>query len=457
MKSALNLVALALLAVGLEVNAQPENPKSAVSGVVLNPDGTRAGGATVVMVTGKPWHGIAWFAESTQGKPDPRGEGLIVAQTDQQGRFVFQNPARPNSVFMLAESGCAWRSVPVLATNPIATLEPWIVLSKDSERTPAEELVRYLSHNFNEINEWLYSVRDEASIPEQYRKRGAFERGPLDAPNVYARRALIAQGTNAWPTIPLLVDTLFNTNRGARMGQSEAVQVLASIRADASPAWPLVKQRLANRSEPVEAIAWFLDHKLGWPMDQVEPQAQRFALLALAAIGPAAGASSAAVFPRILPLINSNSNEIQMLAWEAIGAVGSGSSNAVPVLERMLKDSTEYPNLRMSAGVALAQIQPSNTNVLRVFREGLRDERAIMRVFSAEGLNRLGISPDEYLPAITNTLDHKLVTVRCTALKTLAKLGSRARATMPQIEKLTTDENEKVRTAASEALKSVAN
>jgi hypothetical protein len=446
------LIAVALavaLAVAPPTDAQTQNPKGDLSGVVLNPDGTPAGGATVVLVTGKPWHGLPWIVENVEGKPDPRGEGLVVVQTDRQGQFVFRKPVNPVRFIILAESGRT--SALATTTNSSFRLEPW-QFSAYRNGDSLEDLAGNLMLEDNSpIEEWLGAgvIATEPLIPEEYRRK-TFTHNPFDSPIIKARKELIKQGTNAWTVIPQLVDNLLNTNHGKMQGQYASALILGSIRADESPCWPLMKQRLANRSEPVDAFGFFLQHGIDWP-DRVNPAAQRFSLLALAAIGPPAGSPDKTALPGMLALVNSNSEELRPLALEALGSLRSGGSNAVPALEKLLNDPMEYPSIRMPAGVALAQIQPADTNALRVFREGLRDERTVMRVYSAEGLRRLGADPDEYYPALTNALGHKLVTVRCAALNTLGQLGKRALDAKPLIATLTTDDNETIRNNAIKA------
>lgn len=418
------------------------NPPMALSGRVLQPDGSPAGGIAVFLTRGN-------FAQPPMAGLLPKGEGILAFQTDSDGWFIL--PPTPPSylICMMGPFGCTETRVSTLATNSTFQLEPWIDPKNDPQKKSLEALVKDLSVSISAVYEWLYILRNEASIPEEYRKHALPSIGIWNEPHDKARAVLIKRGTNAWPAVPMLVETLVTTNAWYP-AKYDVVQVLAFIHADQSPEWVQVKGKLANRAEPVTALTRLCNGKTDM-MTPVYPELKRFALKALKEIG--APAKPAVL--NMLPLARDDSAETSQLAFEVLEALGPAGSEALPTLEKWLKDPSEDAQIRLAAGLAISKIQPTNSIVLEVFRQGLHDEHAVMQVRVAEGLCQLGGDPSEYFGTVTNALNHKLVTVRCIALGTLSHLGAKARPARAQVESMTVDQNEKVRLAASQALKAI--
>jgi len=90
-----------------------------------------------------------------------------------------------------------------------------------------------------------------------------------------------------------------------------------------------------------------------------------------------------------------------------------------------------------------------------LLRQGLQDPRSAVRVAVARGLWRLKSHAEEVLPVLAALLNHKLASTRAGALKGLCEMGCGARPCVSEVQRLTSDENESVRGAASEALKKI--
>lgn len=270
--------------------------------------------------------------------------------------------------------------------------------------------------------------------------RAEFQGGQLRS---QARMELIAMGKIAWPAIPALMNALHERDPSIRV---MAADVLAKVKANESPIFEKLKPGLKDDERAAQAFRWLLkgNDEFGRPYDR------RFALMGLAACGPAARVA----LPEMLELAQGKQQEghdLRVSALAAIDALGSEAKGTLPALKQIIRDPEEWPEVRAAAVSATAAIAPNNADLIALLQPLLADERSLVRIAAANALIER-VPPDALLPILTNALSHKLPTIRRAALDALARLGRPARPARPAIENLLSDENESVREAAKEIL-----
>ena len=253
---------------------------------------------------------------------------------------------------------------------------------------------------------------------------------------------LAAMGTNAWPAVPALARAL---RRGDVSVALAAAEGLAVIKADEHPDWARVEQRLNGQSTAARAFDYLLVGRDQFGR-RYDPTRRRFALVGLAATGPAAGRAGSDV----IDLLKSKeeAHELRALAPAALARIDAGKQQAVPLLKAVLRDAEEWPDVRAAAALALVSASPADPETRALLRQGLQDERALVRLGAARGLWRLGVPAEEVLPTLGALLSHKLITVRTSALHAVAEMGHAGLPLRAEVVRLTADDNESVRRLA---------
>jgi HEAT repeat protein len=127
----------------------------------------------------------------------------------------------------------------------------------------------------------------------------------------------------------------------------------------------------------------------------------------------------------------------------------------LPLLKGVLQDKEEWPLVSASAAKALATAAPTEVETRDLLRQALQDPRSAVRLAAATALWRLKAPAAEVLPVLTALLHHKLASTRAGALNGIFEMGSAALSSAPEVQRLTSDENESVRRAAAVAWKSI--
>jgi HEAT repeat protein len=259
---------------------------------------------------------------------------------------------------------------------------------------------------------------------------------------------LAGMGTNAWPAVPMLVDALQHTNRSIAVA---AGSVLARIKADQHPDWRRFEQRLSGCSGLIPVFRYLEAGRLRNPQ-QRDFAHRRFVLIGLAAVGPAAESA----IPDVMEIAKSKEDyELRVLAIVALARIGSEQKQCVALFRGILLDGDEWPEVRAAAVTALAAAVPKAAETRNLLHSMLHDERALVRLAAASSLWNLKMPASEVLPTLTALLSHKLISARIGALKAVADMGSAARPSRSEVERLMSDENESVRREAATALKSM--
>jgi HEAT repeat protein len=256
------------------------------------------------------------------------------------------------------------------------------------------------------------------------------------------------RGTNAWPAVPALLRSLRHQNPSIRFAAASA---LGAMKADGHPDWETLAQRLKGSANAVSALQYLLVGRDS-SGSRYDAGTRRFALLALAATGPAAAGS----YPEALTIAQSNEEaEVRSAALSMMAAVPGQRTNSVRVFATLLRDAEEWPPVSATAAETLASVAPKEPETLRILREALQDQRSAVRLAACRSLWKLEVPAGELLPVLTPLLSHKLASTRCGALKSLAAMGAAADAAAPEVRRLMEDGNETVRQAAAEALGSM--
>ena len=147
--------------------------------------------------------------------------------------------------------------------------------------------------------------------------------------------------------------------------------------------------------------------------------------------------------------------EVRACAAMVLGGLETERKATVEVLKGVLQDKEEWPLVSAAAAKAVATSVPDEAETRDLLRQALQDPRSAVRLAAARALWRMKAPAEEVLPVLTALLNHKLASTRAGALNGLSEMGGAARPSVPEVQRLTSDENESVRRAAAEALKNI--
>jgi beta-lactamase regulating signal transducer with metallopeptidase domain/HEAT repeat protein len=263
-----------------------------------------------------------------------------------------------------------------------------------------------------------------------------------------AATALTKRGTNAWPVVPALLSTV--TNKDMSVGHA-AAEALVGIKAEESPEWARSRQPLTGQTNAARVFRYLV---VGRDMSgkTYDGAHRRFGLVGLAATGPAAGIAYADI---VDALKHDKEPEVRACAAMALGGLETERKATVVLLKGVLQDKEEWPLVSAAAAKALVTAAPAEAETRDLLRQALQDQRSAVRLAAARALWRMKAPPEELLPVLTALLSHKLASTRAGALNGLSEMGSAARPSVSEVQRLTADENESVRRAAAEALKNI--
>ena len=264
-----------------------------------------------------------------------------------------------------------------------------------------------------------------------------------------AKAKLSAMGTNAWPAVPILLKDVGNTNKFETAVL--AAEILAEIKADEHPDWPILRTQLRDQAGPVWAFQNLLSKKqlIAPPDEEIHHRIRRFGLIGLAAVGPMA---AAAVPATETVLRNKDDHELWVHAMIALKEIRGDLTTPTRFLISVAQDTEEWPRFRASAIKTLAASLPDAPETRRILQQSLRDEKSRVRLAAAQELWRLNGKPDDLLSTLATLLQSRLASVRIAALTTISEIGNAAQPIRSDVEQLSRDEKESVRQAATKTL-----
>jgi HEAT repeat protein len=172
--------------------------------------------------------------------------------------------------------------------------------------------------------------------------------------------------------------------------------------------------------------------------------------------------------------------DVRIAAADALRDIGLPATAAVPQLIQALRD--RHPTLRQASARALGQIGDKSAPVIGALRESLQDSELSVQIAAAWSLHKLDPAGKHYIPVLKRTMESgeggtivavgnlgpsadwavstltKLLNdrrpgVRRLAAEALAKIGPDPAATTALQQHATRDPDDRVREAASAALK----
>jgi HEAT repeat protein len=137
----------------------------------------------------------------------------------------------------------------------------------------------------------------------------------------------------------------------------------------------------------------------------------------------------------------------------ALKAIGGGSVS--PLIEAL---EAEDVKIRFGAAMALEYFPRDAKRTVPCLVKALEDQDRDVRWRAARTIGALRALPELSVPALSKRLrDDPTTNVRCYAINALAKFGSTAAASIPDLRKAATDPNSAIRSYAQAALKKVDN
>ena len=264
----------------------------------------------------------------------------------------------------------------------------------------------------------------------------------------HAATALTKRGTNAWPVVPALLSAV--TDKDMSVGVT-AADTLVGIRAEASPEWARSRNVLVGQTNAARVFRYLVVGRDTFAKTY-DAAHRRFGLVGLAATGPASGIA----YPDIVDVLKHDKElEVRACAAMVLGGLETERKATVVLLKGVLQDKEEWPLVSAAAAKGLATAAPAEAETGDLLRQALQDNRSAVRVAAARALWRMKAPVEEVLPVLTALLNHKLASTRAGALNGLSEMGSAARPSVPEVQRLTSDEDESVRRAAAEALKNI--
>jgi len=269
-----------------------------------------------------------------------------------------------------------------------------------------------------------------------------------------ARRADAAEdlgriGPPAKAAVPALARRLKDADPQVRIASAAAI---ASIDPKNPDVLPAALAELKGAAEQRRVAADLLGDlgavsvpTLSGALKDVDANVRWAAAESLGRIGPAA---KAAVTDLAAALAD---KEIRSIAADALGSIGKEAKAGVPGLVQIVREEKD-PSLRMTAGVALARIDPSAAGpAAPLFAEALRNPDGRVRHDATIMLQMLGPAGREATPILTELLREKAQYMRQIAANAVC-YSRDPRAVPALVEALEKDAEVSVRSTAAMAL-----
>jgi HEAT repeat protein len=139
--------------------------------------------------------------------------------------------------------------------------------------------------------------------------------------------------------------------------------------------------------------------------------------------------------------------------------MGKKAEKALPALVKATGD--ENRGVREDSAYALGYIggNRGKPEIIRVLKKMVPDENPGVRRAAVRSLFRASVKPvpDDVIDTLAGALDDEHWSVRKAAAQALGHAGEQAKSTVPLLQKLLKDPEERVRKAAGNALKLITN
>ncbi len=219
-------------------------------------------------------------------------------------------------------------------------------------------------------------------------------RAAIDAADpVIVGEALDAIAEAGAPALPGIIAAL-----KIKLSRGRAAAILGRMGSKAAKAVPALTEALADE----------------------RPGVRREVAFALGAIGPEASSAT----PELFKLLGDDEENDDHAVEFALGRIGPGANAAIPALTRELE--SEDPFERGVSAWALAQIAPHDTDLAKILVpiliEGLDNDQPMVRAECANGLGKLGVNAADAVDALTKAAKDPEERVSSAATEALKKI-----------------------------------
>jgi HEAT repeat protein len=211
--------------------------------------------------------------------------------------------------------------------------------------------------------------------------------------------------------------------------------------------WWRTPVRPAARPDPTELAVAAL--RVG--LDDVSAGVRGQAALAVARVGPAAGAARA----RLIALLQDSDEAVRCQAAEALGRLGGPGEAAVDALVGLLADVCI--SVRGAAARALGSLKERAAAAVLPLAALMRDPEESVRKAAAEAIAQIGSLDDVATGTLVNGLGSQDNMIRAQTAEALGEIGAPAREAVPALVEVLDDHNDVVRARAVEALGKLGN
>jgi HEAT repeat protein len=240
-----------------------------------------------------------------------------------------------------------------------------------------------------------------------------------------AVQALVEMPDASESVMPALVSLLGDDDQ---VVAGRAMQGLAAVGAKAAPKLAEALEVKETRANAARALAMMGEEadevadNLAAQLKDEDPEFRRLAIFAVAAVGPKADEA----VPELIEALSDQDEEVRTAACYALGKVGPGAKDATDTLKKNL--NSDDMHIRRASTWALLKIHPGNKQLTEmavpVLIDALTDDRDLVRYEAATALGEIG--PD-------------------------------AASAVPELHKLSEDDNPEIRAAATESIKQIEN
>jgi HEAT repeat protein len=251
-----------------------------------------------------------------------------------------------------------------------------------------------------------------------------------------SHKAQSVLGSVGRPAVPALIELLQGLDAEVRR---RAIWALRDIGAEAVEAVPTLVVAL---DDPAALYGASIPH---------------CAIIALAAVGPAASAAAG----RLVSFLESDDPRTRFEAATALFKITGKTQRYLPVLIESL--SSPDVHLRRDAAVALEEIGPPAEAAVPVLIDILKDRNenirryadGNMRHFAATALGRIGHNAEEVVPLLIQMVTESEWYVRHNAIRALGYFGPKARAALPVLREAARDRSRSLQEVIGPALAAI--
>lgn len=194
-------------------------------------------------------------------------------------------------------------------------------------------------------------------------------------------------GESAAEAVPMLITALHDTYEPVRLNAAYALGAIGE------PAVQKLIETLTAENGQTRRIAAYALGAAGEiavpALSKVLGEAEEAARVEIAYALAQIGSPAHPAVPALMARAEDSSVEVRRYSVDALGSIGPGASEAVPVLSDMLAaDSDEQ--VRFDSALALAQLGPASSDAIPVLADALRDGNRYVRDNSVLALKRIG-------------------------------------------------------------------